>query len=186
MWKGLMVMAAVVALFFTRVPREITALTAGGVLLCSRRMDVRKLLGQIDWSLIMLFCGLFVVIAGSETTGEPERFLAWLAHRGVAVSNPFALTAIGALLSNLVSNVPAVMLLVRFLDGAGAESWYVLALASTFAGNLITIGSIANLIVIEQARAQGVSLSFREHARAGVPVTLASLGILVAWLLLMR
>ena len=186
MWKGLLVMAAVVALFFTRVPREITALTAGGVLLCSRRMDVRKLLGLIDWSLIMLFCGLFVVIAGIETTGEPERFLAWLAHRGVAVSNPFALTAIGALLSNLVSNVPAVMLLVRFLDGAGAESWYVLALASTFAGNLITICSIANLIVIEQARAQGVSLSFREHARAGVPVTLASLGILVAWLLLLR
>jgi len=78
------------------------------------------------------------------------------------------------------------MLLVRFLDGAPTESWYVLALASTFAGNLLTIGSIANLIVIEQARPLGVTLSFREHARAGVPVTLASLGIIVAWLAVTR
>ena len=186
MWKGLLVMTAVVVLFFTRVPREITALTAGGVLLCSRRMDVRKLLGLIDWSLIMLFCGLFIVIAGMETTGAPERLLAWLAHHGVHLSDPFVLTAVGALLSNLVSNVPAVMLLVRFLAESSAEVWYVLALSSTFAGNLITIGSIANLIVIEQARGQGVTLGFREHARAGVPVTLASLGILSAWLLLMR
>ncbi len=186
MWKGLFVTAAVMALFFTDIPREITALTAGGVLLCSRRMDVRKLLGLIDWSLIMLFCGLFVVVAGMETTGAPERLLAWMAQHGVAVANPFALTAVGALLSNLVSNVPAVMLLIRFLDGANADSWYVLALASTFAGNLITIGSIANLIVIEQARGLGVSLSFREHARAGIPVTFASLGIILVWLLLVR
>jgi Na+/H+ antiporter NhaD/arsenite permease-like protein len=186
MWKGLLAMAAVTALFFTRVPREITALTAGGLLLCSRKMDVRKLLGLIDWSLIMLFCGLFVVIAGLETTGAPEQFMAWLGRRGLDAADPFALTAVGALLSNLVSNVPAVMLLVRFLKDAPAESWYALALASTFAGNLITIGSIANLIVIEQARHHGVTLSFREHARAGVPVTLASLGILLAWLLLTR
>ena len=186
MWKGLLVTLTVMALFFTAIPREITALTAGGVLLCSRRMDVRKLLGLIDWSLIMLFCGLFVVIAGIETTGAPEKLLAWLLSHGIAVADPFALTAVGALLSNLVSNVPAVMLLLRFLEGANAESWYVLALASTFAGNLITIGSIANLIVIEQARGMGVTLSFREHARAGIPVTLVSLGIVLAWVLLMR
>lgn len=186
MWKGLLVAGAVMALFFTRVPREITALTAGGVLLCSRRMDVRRLLGLIDWSLIMLFCGLFVVIAGIETTGAPERLLAWLAGHGVAVASPSALIGVGALLSNLVSNVPAVMLLVRFLDGAPVESWYVLALASTFAGNLITIGSIANLIVIEQARGLGVTLTFREHARAGIPVTLASLAVILVWLLVTR
>jgi len=173
-------------LFFTRVPREITALTAGGVLLCSRRMDVRQLLGLIDWSLIMLFCGLFVVIAGIETTGAPEQLLAWLSRQGVSLANPYALTGVGVLLSNLVSNVPAVMLLVRFLNGAQTEAWYVLALASTFAGNLITIGSIANLIVIEQARGLGVTLTFREHARSGVPVTLVSLGIVLAWVWLQQ
>lgn len=186
MWKGLLVAGVVMGLFFTRVPREITALTAGGVLLCSRRMDVRRLLGLIDWSLIMLFCGLFVVIAGIETTGAPEQLLAWLSRQGVSLANPYALTGVGVLLSNLVSNVPAVMLLVRFLNGAQPEAWYVLALASTFAGNLITIGSIANLIVIEQARGLGVTLTFREHARSGIPVTLVSLGIVLAWVWLQQ
>ncbi len=181
MWKGLLVAGVVMGLFFTRVPREITALTAGGVLLCSRKMDVRQLLGLIDWSLIMLFCGLFVVIAGIETTGAPEQLLAWLSRQGFSLANPYALTGVSVLLSNLVSNAPAVMLLVQFLNGAQTEAWYVLALASTFAGNLITIGSIANLIVIEQARGLGVTLTFREHARSGIPVTLASLGIVLAW-----
>jgi Na+/H+ antiporter NhaD/arsenite permease-like protein len=92
------------------------------------------------------------------------------------------LTAAGAALSNVVSNVPAVMLLVRFLHGAPTETWYVLALASTFAGNLITVGSIANLIVIEQARGQGVTVTFREHARAGIPITLVSLAIIALWI----
>lgn len=63
---------------------------------------------------------------------------------------------------------------------------YVLAVSSTFAGNLITLGSIANLIVIEQARQQGVTIRFREHARAGVPVTLASLLVLALWILIRR
>lgn len=182
MWKGLLVAAAVVALFFTPIPRETVALAAGGVLLCSRRMDARRLLGLTDWSLILLFCGLFVVIAGLETTGLPGRFLTWLSRNDVSISNPYALAGVGVVLSNLVSNVPAVMLLVRFLDGAPPHVWSVLALASTFAGNLITIGSIANLIVIEQARGYGVALSFREHARTGIPVTLASLGVIVLWL----
>jgi len=182
--KGLLVTAAVIALFFTPLPRETVALVAGGVLLCSRRMDARRLLGLIDWSLILLFCGLFVVIAGLETTGLPERFLAWLAHREVSLANPYVLTGVGAALSNVVSNVPAVMLLVRFLPNASPEAWYALALASTFAGNLITIGSIANLIVIEQARASGLTLTFREHARAGIPVTLVSLAIVAVWILI--
>jgi Na+/H+ antiporter NhaD/arsenite permease-like protein len=184
--KGLLVAVAVVALFFTPVPRETVALVAGGVLLCSRRMDARRLLGQIDWSLILLFCGLFVVIAGFETTGLPARALDWMAQHDVSLASPYALTGVAAALSNLVSNVPAVMLLVRFLDGAPAHAWYVLALASTFAGNLITIGSIANLIVIEQARGLGVQLSFREHALSGVPVTLVSLAVVAAWLLVLR
>ena len=185
-WKGLLVTAALVALFFTPAPRETVALAAGGVLLCSRRMDARRLLGMIDWSLILLFCGLFVVIAGFETSGLPGRLMEALARREVSVANPYVLAGVGAVLSNLVSNVPAVMLLIRFLGEASAEAWYVLALSSTFAGNLLTIGSIANLIVIEQARGLGVTVTFREHARAGVPVTLASLAVVLGWLFVMR
>jgi Na+/H+ antiporter NhaD/arsenite permease-like protein len=82
----------------------------------------------------------------------------------------------------VVSNVPAVMLLVKFLNPGQATEWYALALASTFAGNLLTIGSIANLITIEQAKQYGIRIGFREHARTGIPVTLVSLGITLLWI----
>jgi Na+/H+ antiporter NhaD/arsenite permease-like protein len=103
----------------------------------------------------------------------------FLAARGVVLERVFDLTAVTALLSNTVSNVPAVMLLVKVLNPAQTASWTVAALSSTFAGNLITIGSIANLIVIESAREYGVTIRFAEHARAGVPITVFSLLVIV-------
>lgn len=184
--KGLVIAACMILLFFTSIPRELTALCAGGLLLCSRRMKTARMLGFIDWSLIILFCGLFIVIAGFETTGAPMKLVALLEQHGFSLKHPFALLAVAPLLSNLVSNVPAVMILTRLLQEAPTESWHLLAVASTFGGNLITIGSIANLIVIEQAYQHGVHLSFREHAGIGIPVTVCSLAILAGWMFLIH
>ncbi len=180
--KGWIITALLVALFFTRVPRELTAMVAAGVLLCSRRLRTRSLLGLVDWHLITLFCGLFVVIRGMEISGLPGRAVDWLAGQGVFLSEVYTLAGLSVVLSNLVSNVPATMLLIKFLDPADPLPWYVLAVSSTFAGNLITIGSIANLITIEQARAYGIRITFAEHARSGIPITLASLLALVVWM----
>jgi len=105
-----------------------------------------------------------------------------LAAAGIDLRDLALLSSVSTVLSNLVSNVPAVMLLTRFLDPAAPAQWYALAVSSTFAGNLITIGSIANLIVIEGARNLGIAVTFKEHARVGVPVTLLSLGILLGWI----
>lgn len=185
-WKGLLVTALLVIAFFLPVPRELSALVAAGVLLCSRKMATRSLMGLVDWHLIALFIGLFVVVRGFEASGWPV----WLVERtraaGFHLDAPYTLTGVSVVLSNLVSNVPAVMLLIKFLPAGDPQPWYILALASTFAGNLITIGSIANLIVIEQAKQSGITISFREHARAGIPVTFASLAILSAWIALVR
>jgi Na+/H+ antiporter NhaD/arsenite permease-like protein len=182
--KAWLVTAALVALFFTSIPRELTAMVAAGLLLCSRRMSTRSMLGLVDWHLITLFCGLFVVIRGLETTGLPERMVDWLASHGVALTNVYTLAGVSVLLSNLVSNVPATMLLAKFVDPAQPTAWYVLAVSSTFAGNLFTIGSIANLIVIEQSRLYGIRIRFWDHVRVGLPVTLISLVILVVWMML--
>lgn len=179
--KGLAATVLLVALFLTPWPREIVAVAVAGSLLCSRRMTSRSLLGLVDWHLITLFCALFVVIRGIEAAGLPQGAMASLARVGVDLQAPWLLVLVTTGLSNLVSNVPAVMLLTRFLDAAEPRQWYLLALASTFAGNLIVIGSIANLIVIEQARTWGVPISFRAHARVGLPVTLVSLGVVLAW-----
>lgn len=181
MHKGLLAVLVVIAMFFTQVPRELTALTVAGLLLCSRRMHTRTILGQVDWHLITLFCGIFIVVQAFQRTGLPAHGLEWLRGHGMELTHPLALVGVGAGLSNLVSNVPSVMLLVRFLDPVQSEPWYILALASTFAGNLFTIGSIANLIVIEQAGQMGVRIRFADHARAGVPVTLASLAVVLLW-----
>ncbi len=180
--KGLAVVLVLVALFLTRLPRELSAIALAGFLLCSRRMKTRSLLGLVDWHLITLFCSLFIVMAGVAAVRLPQHLMSGLAEQGLSLDRVWHLTGLSALLSNLVSNVPAVMLLVKFLDPLQPLQWIVTALASTFAGNLITIGSIANLIVIESAREYGVRIRFGEHARAGVPITIFSLLTIVIWL----
>jgi Na+/H+ antiporter NhaD/arsenite permease-like protein len=182
--KGMIVTALLLAMFFTPIPREVSALACAGVLLCSRNMRTRSILGLVDWHLITLFCALFIIIAGIEITRLPATIIDTVQRFGVDMQNPFSLTLMSVLLGNIVSNVPATMLLVKFLNAAEPLQWYVVGLASTLAGNLITIGSIANLIVIESARPYGISISFKEHARVGIPVTIASLLIAMAWLAL--
>jgi Na+/H+ antiporter NhaD/arsenite permease-like protein len=184
--KGIWAVVVLVVLFFTGIPRELVAITIAGLLLCSRKMETRSILGFVDWHLITLFCALFIVIKGIEVIHLPAVFMELLNSNGIDIHNLFSLTVVSALFSNIVSNVPAVMLLTKFLSPFDHLQWYVLALSSTFAGNLITIGSIANLITIEQAREQGIIIDFREHAKIGVPVTVVSLLITFIWIGLFR
>lgn len=183
--KGLLVLATVVALFLaTAWPREIVALGAAGVLLVSRRTASRDTLGALDGQLLLLFIGLFVVNHTFAATGLPARALADVAAHGIDLRAPAWLFGLTAVLSNLVSNVPAVMLLLPGGD-APPQAGAVLALASTLAGNLLIVGSIANIIVVEQGARLGVAVDWRTHARVGVPVTLATLAIAAAWLRLL-
>ena len=183
--KGLAVAAALMGLFlFTEAPREVAALVGAAVLLLSRRLHSARVLGFVDWPLLLLFIGLFVVNHAFESTGFAAQAVAWLAAHGVAIGEPGVLLVAGVVLSNLVSNVPAVMLLLPHLQGF--EAGLVLALVSTFAGNLLLVGSIANLIVADLAARDGVAIDWRAHAALGVPVTLASLAVLGGWMALGR
>lgn len=179
--KGAAVLGLLVLAFLlTPWPREVLALAAAGLLLTSRHMSSRRMLGLVDWQLLVLFVGLFAVNHAMEATGGPGRLLAWLAGAGLDLTQPGWLFAATVALSNLVSNVPAVMLLLP--SASHPQAGPLLALASTLAGNLLLVGSIANLIVVEQARALGIGVSWREHARVGVPVTLVSLALAGGWL----
>ncbi len=179
--KGLLLLAFVVAAFlFTSWPRDVVALAAAGVLLLSRRMASREMLGLVDWHLLILFMGLFVVNAAVERAGLLRDVYADLSSAGVDLRDLGWLFVVTPVLSNLVSNVPAVMLLLPAATGAYAGA--VLALTSTFAGNLLIVGSIANIIVVEQAARQGIAIDWRTHAKTGVPVTLATLAIAAVWL----
>jgi Na+/H+ antiporter NhaD/arsenite permease-like protein len=178
--KGLAVAAALVAVFlFTDWPREVAALTGAGVLLLSRKLHSTHMLGQVDWELLILFIGLFVVNHALEDTGLTARAIQALAAAGLPLAEPAPLFGITFLLSNVVSNVPAVMLLLP----AATEpfSGPMLALVSTLAGNLLIVGSIANIIVVDAARRYGIAIDWKRHARTGVPVTLATLAITAGW-----
>lgn len=143
-------------------------------------MASREIVGLVDWHLLVLFIGLFVVNAAVERAGLLPEVYSALTVAGLDLRRPEWLFAVTPVLSNLVSNVPAVMLLLPVSSGPQAGA--VLALASTFAGNLLIVGSIANIIVVEQARAQGVQVDWRTHTRIGVPVTLSTLAVAAAWL----
>jgi Na+/H+ antiporter NhaD/arsenite permease-like protein len=179
--KGLTVATVVFVLFlFAPLPREVVALVAAGLLMTSRKLHSYKMLGLVDWQLLVLFIGLFVVNHGLAKTGMPQHVIEDLAAAGVDLAQPGPLFAAAFVLSNVVSNVPAVMLL---LPAATHEiAGPVLALSSTLAGNLLVVGSIANIIVIGAAERHHIPIGWKAHARVGVPVTLATLAIAAGWL----
>jgi len=181
--KGLAILALLVLGFlFAPVPREVLALGGAAILLMSRRMASRDLIGLVDWHLLVLFIGLFVVIAGVTRAGLDARFFELL--RPIGIDSLAGLTFVGATLSNVISNVPAVMLFTSMVPRLPdpRTSWLALAMSTTLAGNLTILGSIANLIVIEGARKRGVRIPFVTHLAIGVPVTIVTLIAGTWWL----
>lgn len=164
-------------------PRELTALAGAAVLLLSRRMRSREMLGLVDWQLLVLFVSLFIVNFALRESGHLFAVTSALVARGVDLGQPAVLFGTSFVLSNIVSNVPAVMLLLPMATHPSAG--LILALSSTLAGNLIIVGSIANIIVVEQAACCGVHIGWREHAKTGVPVTLATLAVAAVWIWLL-
>ncbi len=179
--KGLLVLTAlVIAFIFSPFPREVIALAAAGLLLMSRKMATRRMLGLIDWHLLILFCGLFVVNHAFQKGGYLDDILRFCHSIHIDLNQSTPLFIATLFLSNLVSNVPAVMLLLNATNHPSAG--LILALTSTFAGNLLLIGSIANLIVVDQSARLGIKISWYDHLKIGVPVTFFSLLIAVIWI----
>lgn len=174
--KGLVVAGALLVGFLVAPwPREHMALVGAGILLMSRQLRSQNMLGLVDWELLVLFMSLFVVNAALQRTGLTGEAVAWMAAHGLRLDQPGALFATTFVLSNLVSNVPAVMLLIPVVHHP--LGGVMLALVSTLAGNLLIVGSIANIIVVDAAARRGIAIDWRRHARVGVPVTLATLAI---------
>jgi Na+/H+ antiporter NhaD/arsenite permease-like protein len=181
MWKSLGIAAAMIVMFFAGWPVPKVAIVAGAVLLITRRVRPEKVYQRIDWPLLVMFAGLFIVIAGVEKTSL-HTHLAALAGR-LHLDNPFLLSGFAAVLSNLVSNVPAVLVFKPFIGQLAdpKRAWLVLAMASTLAGNLTVVGSVANLIVIQQARDR-VRIGFWEYFRVGAPLAIATMLVGAAWI----
>jgi Na+/H+ antiporter NhaD/arsenite permease-like protein len=180
--KSIVVMAVMVVLFFFGQPVAKVAIVGGAFLLLTRRVRPEKVYIEIDWPLLVMFVGLFVVIGGLEKAVITADVSAVIASQHL--DNPTILAGVTAVLSNLVSNVPAVLLLKSFVPNLQdpQRAWLVVAMAATLAGNFTLVGSVANLIVAQRAKARGVELSFWAYFKVGAPLTVLTIAFGLLWL----
>ncbi len=174
MWKSLTAAGAMILLFFVGWPVPKVAIVAGALLLVTRRVKPEKVYHEIDFSLLALFVGLFIVIAGIEKTPFPSEGIALASQYGIHKTAVFSSAA--AIISNLVSNVPAVLLFKPLIPHMANpnHAWLILAMASTLAGNLTVLGSVANLIVLQRSKHQ-TAISFWEYFKVGLPLTILTI-----------
>ncbi|MEH2114632.1 anion transporter [Nostoc sp.] len=173
--KSLLITTGLLVAFLIGIPTAEVTLIAAGLLLVTRRLKPERILQKVDWELLLMFCGLFILTEGVQKLGSLE----WLSR---FVHDPLSILGITALLSNLVSNVPAILLLHHLIPHPDTRTWLLLAAASTLAGNLTLLGSVANLIVAEAVAKQGYRLTFGEHFRFGLPLTVITLVLTYFWI----
>jgi Na+/H+ antiporter NhaD/arsenite permease-like protein len=180
--RALLATLILIVLFFAGVVPAKAAIIIGGLLLLTRRVKSRRVYAEIDWSLLLMFAGLFIIVAGAERALlTPDLFAA---IGGLHLDKIPVLSGTVAVLSNLVSNVPAVLLIRPFVAPLKDHdtAWLVIAMASTLAGNFTVLGSIANLIVVQRAAASAVVITFWDYFRVGAPLTIITLAIGTLWL----
>lgn len=180
--KAVLVTAALLVAFGVGAPRDLAALFAAAALFMSRRVETRALVGAVDWSLLMLFGGLFVVTGVVADLPQTQALFRDLIDYGLLPDRLSVLAPLTLAMSNTIGNVPSDIMLLQVWHQPPQEALYALALLSTFAGNLLLTGSLANLIVAERAASVGASLPFLAHARAGIPITLLSSAVAGLWL----
>jgi Na+/H+ antiporter NhaD/arsenite permease-like protein len=179
--KTVLITLGVIVAFFAGVPVAEAAILGGALLLVTRAIKARKVYREIDGSLLLMFAGLFVVVAAAEKVVLTPEMIG--AVQAFHLDNVYILTVVTAALSNLISNVPAVLALKPFVQGLPDQRiWLVIAMSATLAGNLTLVGSVANLIVAERARAANINISFWAYCRAGLPLTVITLAIGAWWL----
>jgi Na+/H+ antiporter NhaD/arsenite permease-like protein len=182
--KGAVALLALLVLFTTPLPREIGALIIAALLLASRKITSRRMIAAVDWPLLLLVACLFGITGALNQSGFAAQLLEFLTDHGLLPDSLLLLTPYTVLASNTIGGVPAAMLFLQLWPTAPPGVLYTLALLSSLAGNLLLTGSLTNVLISEHAERMGAKLTFAEHARAGVPITIVSIGFAVFWLAL--
>ena len=180
--KGLIAMVALIVLFTTTLPRAIGALVIAAILLANRKFTSRTMIAAVDWPLLLLFACLFAVTGSFANTGVPWAAVDWLQEHNLMPDSLVVMAPLTLVMSNTIGNVPSVILLMQVWPNPPQGALYGLALMSSLAGNLLLVGSVANLIVAERARRHGITIGFWSYFRVGAPLTLATIA-LGLWLL---
>ena len=182
--KGAVALLVLLVLFATPLPREIGALIIAALLLASRKITSRTMIAAVDWPLLLLVACLFAVTGALDRSGVAAQILDFLTDHGLLPDSLMLLTPYSLVASNTIGGVPAAMLFVQLWPTAPPGVFYGLALLSSLAGNLVLTGSLTNVLIAERADRMGARITFTEHARAGVPIAIISIGFAVFWLAL--
>jgi Na+/H+ antiporter NhaD/arsenite permease-like protein len=184
--KGAVAVLVLLVLFATPLPRETGALIIAALLLASRKITSRTMIAAVDWPLLLLVACLFGITGALNQSGVAAQILDFLTEHGLLPNSLMLLTPYSLLASNTIGGVPAAMLFLQLWPSAPPGVFYALALLSCLAGNLLLTGSLTNVLIAERADRMGARLTFAEHARAGVPIAIISIGFAVFWLALMQ
>jgi Na+/H+ antiporter NhaD/arsenite permease-like protein len=182
--KGAVAVLLLLVLFATPLPRETGALIIAALLLASRKITSRTMIAAVDWPLLLLVACLFGITGALNQSGVAAQILDFLTEHGLLPNSLVLLTPFSLLASNTIGGVPAAMLFLQLWPSAPPGVFYALALLSSLAGNLLLTGSLTNVLIAERADRMGARLTFAEHARAGVPIAIISIGFAVFWLAL--
>ena len=180
--KGAVALLALFVLFATPLPREIGALIIAALLLANRKITSRTMIAAVDWPLLLLVSCLFALTGALNQSGVAAPILNFLTDHRLLPGSLVLLTPFSVLASNAIGGVPASMLLLQLWPNAPPGVLYALALLSSLAGNLLLTGSLTNVLIAERAERMRVRFGFADHARAGVPIALISIGFAVSWL----
>ena len=176
--RALAALALFVLLAFLEIELAGAAMTAAAALILVAKTPPRPILARVDWSLILFFAGLFVLVGGLEHSGALGRAFAAVepSLAGGGAAGDATLAGLTVVFSNLVSNVPFVMVAVPIVPTLPDPAWgyVVLSFAATLAGNLTLFGSVANIIVFESAGPRG-EIGFLRFLRHGAVITIATL-----------
>lgn len=172
--KTLVITIGLLIAFTVGLPLGESALVAASLLLITRRIKPQRILQKVDWNLLVMFSGLFILTRVTQKLNLLQPFT----H---AINSTASFLGVTVVLSNLISNVPAVLLLHPLVPPGDSKYWLLLAGGSTLAGNLTLFGSVANLIVVEAATDLGYKLTFWEHLRFGAPLTVCTLVLVYLW-----
>jgi Na+/H+ antiporter NhaD/arsenite permease-like protein len=184
--KGGVALLALLILFATSLPREIGALVIAALLLANRKITSRTMIGAVDWPLLLLVSCLFALTGQLNGSGIAAAVLGFLVDYQLLPNNLLLMLPFAGVTSNAIGSVPTAMLLLQIWPNPPSGVLYGLALLSTLAGNLMLSGSLSNLLIAERAERMGAGLSFREYARAGIPIVVLSLAFATFWLALMQ
>jgi Na+/H+ antiporter NhaD/arsenite permease-like protein len=184
--KGAVAVLVLLVLFATPLPRETGALIIAALLLASRKITSRTMIAAVDWPLLLLVACLFGITGALNQSGIAAQILDFMTQHGLLPNSLVLLTPYSLVASNTIGGVPAAMLFLQLWPSAPPGVFYALALLSSLAGNLLLTGSLTNVLIAERADRMGARLTFAEHARAGVPIAIISIGFAVFWLALMQ